>query len=134
MRSANGLSLRYESQESLAQRSPKGSCRADSDSSYFRMVKPTRQRRSSEGEIPGEGRGATNLVATSASSCHCRKDDSTKRSPPSRGGVRPMQIQILPDAATVAQCGAKLIIELAQQAIGGRGRFVMAVSGGHTPW
>lgn len=45
-----------------------------------------------------------------------------------------MKIEILPDADAVAAAAAKLITGLARDAVAQRGRFVMAVSGGHTPW
>src|SRR5215510_2481308 len=45
-----------------------------------------------------------------------------------------MKIEILPDADTVAKEAAKLIATEARAAVAARGRFVMAVSGGHTPW
>jgi 6-phosphogluconolactonase len=46
----------------------------------------------------------------------------------------PMKIEILPDADTVAREAAKFIAGEAQAAVAARGRFVMAVSGGHAPW
>jgi len=45
-----------------------------------------------------------------------------------------MKIEILPDADTVAREAAKFIAAEARSAVAERGRFVMAVSGGHTPW
>ena len=45
-----------------------------------------------------------------------------------------MKIEILPDADSVAREAAKFISAEAQAAVTARGRFVMAVSGGHTPW
>jgi 6-phosphogluconolactonase len=45
-----------------------------------------------------------------------------------------MKIQVLPDADTVAKSAAKLIATEAAAAMAARGRFIMAVSGGHTPW
>jgi len=45
-----------------------------------------------------------------------------------------MKIEILADANSVAQRAASLIAEEARAAVAARGRFVMAVSGGHTPW
>lgn len=45
-----------------------------------------------------------------------------------------MKIQVFPDADTVAQAAAALVAEAARTAATERGRFVMAVSGGHTPW
>lgn len=45
-----------------------------------------------------------------------------------------MKIDILPDADSVAREAAKLIASEARAAVTARGRFVMAVSGGHTPW
>jgi len=45
-----------------------------------------------------------------------------------------MRIEVLADADAVARKAAALIATEARQAVGARGRFVMAVSGGHTPW
>jgi 6-phosphogluconolactonase len=45
-----------------------------------------------------------------------------------------MKIQVLADADAVAQAAAEFIASEAQAAVKARGRFVMAVSGGHTPW
>ncbi|HMP81960.1 MAG TPA: 6-phosphogluconolactonase [Verrucomicrobiota bacterium] len=45
-----------------------------------------------------------------------------------------MKIQILPDADTVAAEAAKFIAAQARSTVAARGRFVMAVSGGRTPW
>ena len=44
------------------------------------------------------------------------------------------QIEILPDAAAVAERGAEYVAERARAAIEDHGRFTFAVSGGHTPW
>src|SRR5262249_33697712 len=45
-----------------------------------------------------------------------------------------MRIEVLADADAVARKAAALIATEARQAVAARGRFVMAVSGGHTPW
>jgi 6-phosphogluconolactonase len=45
-----------------------------------------------------------------------------------------MKIEVLSDADTVAREAAKFIASEARLAVPERGRFVMAVSGGHTPW
>jgi 6-phosphogluconolactonase len=45
-----------------------------------------------------------------------------------------MKIQVLDDAAAVAREAAKFIAVEARTAVAARGRFVMAVSGGKTPW
>jgi 6-phosphogluconolactonase len=45
-----------------------------------------------------------------------------------------MRIEILEDANLVAQKAAALIATEARKAVAARGRFIMAVSGGHTPW
>src|SRR6476620_12395671 len=45
-----------------------------------------------------------------------------------------MKIEVLPDADTVAREAAKFIAAEARSAVAERGRFIMAVSGGHTPW
>jgi 6-phosphogluconolactonase len=47
---------------------------------------------------------------------------------------RTMKIQILPDADAVAREAARIIAVEARAAVTARGRFVMAVSGGKTPW
>jgi 6-phosphogluconolactonase len=45
-----------------------------------------------------------------------------------------MKVYALDDAGSVAQKAAAVIAEEARIAATARGRFVMAVSGGHTPW
>ena len=45
-----------------------------------------------------------------------------------------MKIEILPDADAVARKAADAIAADARASVLARGRFVMAVSGGHTPW
>ena len=45
-----------------------------------------------------------------------------------------MQTTVLADAQTVAEAAADWIAAEAKAAIAARGRFVMAVSGGKTPW
>jgi 6-phosphogluconolactonase len=45
-----------------------------------------------------------------------------------------MKIEIFEDAAAVAQAAAAIIAAQARAAVAERGRFIMAVSGGHTPW
>jgi 6-phosphogluconolactonase len=45
-----------------------------------------------------------------------------------------MKIEVFADAQTVAEEAARLIATEARLATAERGRFVLAVSGGHTPW
>ncbi|MGZ6060619.1 MAG: 6-phosphogluconolactonase [Myxococcaceae bacterium] len=45
-----------------------------------------------------------------------------------------MKLDVLPDSDAVAQAAAQLIAAQARSAVAARGRFSMAVSGGHTPW
>ena len=45
-----------------------------------------------------------------------------------------MQIEVLVDADAVARAAAAIIASEARAAVAERGRFVVAVSGGHTPW
>ena len=45
-----------------------------------------------------------------------------------------MKIDVLPDSDAVAREAAKFIAAEARAAIRARGRFLFAVSGGHTPW
>jgi 6-phosphogluconolactonase len=45
-----------------------------------------------------------------------------------------MKIEIQPDAEAVARQAAVLIAAAARDAVAARGRFVVAVSGGRTPW
>jgi 6-phosphogluconolactonase len=45
-----------------------------------------------------------------------------------------MKIEILADADTVARKAAALVAAEARTAAAARGRFLLAVSGGHTPW
>ena len=45
-----------------------------------------------------------------------------------------MKIEVLADAGSVARRAAEFIAEEARVAVQARGRFTLAVSGGHTPW
>ncbi len=45
-----------------------------------------------------------------------------------------LQIEVLADDDAVARQGAAFIAAEARAAVSARGRFIMAVSGGHTPW
>jgi 6-phosphogluconolactonase len=45
-----------------------------------------------------------------------------------------MKVEILPDAEAVARKAAQFIAAEARAAVAARGRFTLAVSGGHTPW
>lgn len=45
-----------------------------------------------------------------------------------------MKLEVLDDAESVARAGAATIAAEARTAIATRGRFALAVSGGHTPW
>jgi 6-phosphogluconolactonase/glucosamine-6-phosphate isomerase/deaminase len=45
-----------------------------------------------------------------------------------------MNIEILADADAVARKAAEIIAAEARATVAERGRFIMAVSGGHTPW
>lgn len=48
--------------------------------------------------------------------------------------TKTLTIEVLDTAESVAQQTANIIAEEARRAVAARGRFVMAVSGGHTPW
>src|ERR1035437_670486 len=45
-----------------------------------------------------------------------------------------MEIRVFADEAAVATEAARVIAEEGRGAVAARGRFIMAVSGGHTPW
>jgi 6-phosphogluconolactonase len=45
-----------------------------------------------------------------------------------------MKIEVLSDSGAVAEMAASIIADYARDAIASRGSFVIAVSGGHTPW
>ena len=45
-----------------------------------------------------------------------------------------MRIEIFPDADAVARKGTEIIAAQARAGVKARGRFIIAVSGGHTPW
>lgn len=45
-----------------------------------------------------------------------------------------MNIEVLPDAESVARAAASFTAAEARAAVAARGRFIMAVSGGRTPW
>jgi 6-phosphogluconolactonase len=46
----------------------------------------------------------------------------------------PLTIEVLPDADAVARRAAQYVAAQARDAVAARGRFIMAVSGGQTPW
>jgi 6-phosphogluconolactonase len=46
----------------------------------------------------------------------------------------PLEVEVLPDAESVARRGAEVFAEHAAEAIADRARFTFAVSGGRTPW
>jgi len=48
--------------------------------------------------------------------------------------IRPINVEVLETADSAARRAAALIAEEARKAAAARGRFVMAVSGGKTPW
>lgn len=48
--------------------------------------------------------------------------------------IPPIETRILPDADAVARAAASVIASEARAAVDARGRFLMAVSGGRTPW
>ena len=45
-----------------------------------------------------------------------------------------METEVLADAEAVARRAAAIVAAEAREAVGARGRFALAVSGGHTPW
>ncbi|MEM9681995.1 MAG: 6-phosphogluconolactonase [Pseudomonadota bacterium] len=45
-----------------------------------------------------------------------------------------MKLEVLPDIESVARAGAAAIADAARAAVEARGRFLLAVSGGRTPW
>ena len=45
-----------------------------------------------------------------------------------------LEVEVLPDADSVAERGAEYLAERAEIAVADHGRFTFAVSGGHTPW
>lgn len=45
-----------------------------------------------------------------------------------------MRIQVFPDADSVARAAAAFVAGEARECVAARGRFLLAVSGGHTPW
>ncbi len=45
-----------------------------------------------------------------------------------------MKVEVFPDVDAVARAGADFIAADARAAVAARGRFTLAVSGGHTPW
>ncbi len=45
-----------------------------------------------------------------------------------------LEVEILPDAASVARRGAEIVAAAAEEAVADHGRFDFAVSGGRTPW
>src|SRR5580704_15326565 len=45
-----------------------------------------------------------------------------------------MNIEVLADPESVAERAASVIADYAREAVAARGKFIIAVSGGHTPW
>ena len=45
-----------------------------------------------------------------------------------------LEIEVFPDGAAVAERGAQIVAAAAAAAVSERGRFTLALSGGHTPW
>src|SRR5438552_6691227 len=45
-----------------------------------------------------------------------------------------MRIEVFADADAVARAAATFVAAAARAAVASRGRFLVAVSGGHTPW
>jgi len=45
-----------------------------------------------------------------------------------------METEVLADAEAVARRAAAIVAAEAREAVGARGRFALAISGGHTPW
>ena len=45
-----------------------------------------------------------------------------------------MKLEVFDDVDAVAQAAAAAIAEVARTAVAARGQFLLAVSGGHTPW
>jgi len=45
-----------------------------------------------------------------------------------------MKIEVFPDPDTVAHQAAAIVAAHAREAVAARGRFILGVSGGHTPW
>src|SRR5664279_4605353 len=85
-------------------------------------------------------------MAITPTSC-CRRCDSssadTWKSRRSRSGCavvgpkageQDMTMEVLADADAAAARAAAIIAQDARAAVAARGRFTMAVSGGHTPW
>jgi len=57
-----------------------------------------------------------------------------KRATPGDAKISPLKIEVHADAAAVARRTAAWIAEVAREAIAQRDRFVLALSGGNTPW
>src|SRR5438552_12543890 len=49
-------------------------------------------------------------------------------------GANHVKMEVLPDPDSVARRAAALIANEARAAVAARGRFILAVSGGQTPW
>ena len=45
-----------------------------------------------------------------------------------------MEIKVFADPDSVARQAARIVASMARDAVAGRGRFIAAFSGGHTPW
>ena len=66
---------------------------------------------------------------------HLEKPREVKYSPPrTRIGDFAMTFDVVADPQAAAEKAAAIIAQDARDAVAARGRFIMAVSGGHTPW
>ena len=63
-----------------------------------------------------------------------RDENAVGRHGGSRGVTDLINLEVFETAESVAQRAADVIAEEARRAVAARNRFVMAVSGGHTPW
>src|SRR5579864_1997103 len=84
------------------------------------------------GDLP---RWTTKLFPRMAGTIRCwRLDRQTVRSDMPREPGSAMNIEVLDSADSVAQKAAAIIASEARAAAASRGRFLMAVGGGHPPW
>src|SRR5262249_31798417 len=74
---------------------------------------------------------ATNLAAILRKR---RAEDGHASGRAAKTGGRHVKIEVYPDDHVVAPKAAAVIAAAARAAVTSRGRFIMAVSGGHTPW
>src|SRR6266446_3788829 len=73
-------------------------------------------------------------ATSSAATWRKARAERRHRGGPAKAEGRRVNIKVYPDEDVVADKAAAIIADAACAAVTSRGRFIMAISGGHTPW